>query len=72
MSFWWRIGLPCYKDIIGGKATGKATIIPVFFNISEPVVYGSPVVYNSYLFIPFVFGTPLLGLFTYFIFDMGG
>lgn len=82
---WWGYFLACTGSGITGaiailalfsksktlKATGKATIIPAFFNISEPVVYGLPVVYNPYLFIPFVFGTPLIGLFTYFIFDMG-
>ncbi|MGA8943748.1 MAG: PTS transporter subunit EIIC [Thermoactinomyces sp.] len=82
---WWGYFLACTGSGLTGaiailalfsksktlKATGKATIIPAFFNISEPVVYGLPVVYNPYLFIPFVFGTPILGLFTYFIFDMG-
>jgi PTS system cellobiose-specific IIC component len=82
---WWGYFLACTGSGLTGaiailalfsksktlKATGKATIIPAIFNISEPVVYGLPVVYNPYLFIPFVFGTPILGLFTYFIFDMG-
>ncbi|MFO7342405.1 MAG: PTS transporter subunit EIIC [Bacillaceae bacterium] len=82
---WWGYFLACTGSGLTGalailalfsksktlRATGKATIIPAFFNISEPVVYGFPVVYNPYLFLPFVIGTPLLGMFTYFIFDMG-
>lgn len=82
---WWGYFLACTGSGVTGaiailalfsksktlKATGKATIVPAFFNISEPVVYGFPVAYNPYLFIPFVIGTPLLGMFTYFIFDMG-
>ena len=53
------------------KAAGKASIIPAIFNISEPVVYGFPVAYNPYLFIPFVIGTPILSVFSYYVFKFG-
>ncbi|MBS4958671.1 PTS transporter subunit EIIC [Clostridium tertium] len=53
------------------NAAGKASIVPAIFNISEPVVYGFPVAFNPYFFIPFVIGTPLLSVFSYFIFRLG-
>jgi PTS system cellobiose-specific IIC component len=82
---WWGYFLACTgSGLVGAiailalfsksktlRSAGKASIVPAIFNISEPIVYGLPVVYNPYLFIPFVFGTPTLGLFTYWIFDMG-
>jgi PTS system cellobiose-specific IIC component len=82
---WWGYFLACTgSGVVGAisilalfsksktlKAAGRASIVPAIFNISEPVVYGLPVVYNPYLFIPFVFGTPTLGLFTYTVFKLG-
>lgn len=35
------------------KILGKASIVPSFFNINEPLVFGIPIVYNPYLAIPF-------------------
>lgn len=34
-------------------ALGKAAIVPAFFNINEPILFGMPVVYNPYTAIPF-------------------
>ncbi|MDI6666136.1 PTS cellobiose transporter subunit IIC [Leuconostoc falkenbergense] len=34
-------------------ALGKAAIVPSFFNINEPILFGMPVVYNPYTAIPF-------------------
>jgi len=36
------------------KILGKASIVPSVFNINEPIIFGLPVVYNPYLFIPFI------------------
>ncbi|AHI53009.1 PTS sugar transporter subunit IIC [Spiroplasma culicicola] len=36
------------------KAMGKACFVPGVFNISEPMMFGFPVVLNIYLFIPFM------------------
>ncbi|MBE6122384.1 MAG: PTS sugar transporter subunit IIC [Erysipelotrichaceae bacterium] len=36
------------------KTFTKATIIPNLMEINEPVIFGMPVVFNAYLFIPFV------------------
>lgn len=53
------------------KAVGKASILPSIFTISEPIVFGLPIAFNPYLFIPFVFGTPLVGAFSFTVFKMG-
>lgn len=36
------------------KAIGKAEIVPAFFNINEPLIFGLPIVYNPALAIPFM------------------
>lgn len=56
------------KDL---RAVGKASVLPAIFTISEPVVFGLPIAFNPYLFIPFVFGTPLVGAFSFMIFRSG-
>lgn len=35
------------------KVLGRASIVPAFFNINEPLIFGLPIVYNPYLAIPF-------------------
>ncbi|MBV7390102.1 PTS cellobiose transporter subunit IIC [Enterococcus sp. ALS3] len=35
------------------KVLGKASLVPVFFNINEPLIFGIPLIYNLYLAIPF-------------------
>ena len=41
------------------RSIGKLSFIPAIFNINEPVIFGSPVVMNPILFIPFV-GIPMI------------
>ena len=41
------------------RAIGKLGVIPSFFNINEPVIFGSPLVMNPIMFLPFV-GVPML------------
>ena len=41
------------------RSIGKLCAIPTLFNINEPVIFGSPIVMNPVLFIPFV-GTPMI------------
>lgn len=36
------------------KAIGKAEIVPAFFNINEPLIFGLPIVYNPALAVPFI------------------
>jgi PTS system cellobiose-specific IIC component len=44
------------------KAVSKASLVPVIFNINEPVTFGFPIMYNPIMAIPFIL-TPLLTLF---------
>ncbi len=37
------------------KSLGRMSAIPGFFQINEPVIFGSPIVMNPTLFLPFVF-----------------
>lgn len=41
------------------KQMGKLTIVPGIFNINEPIVFGTPIVMNPILIIPFIF-TPII------------
>jgi len=43
------------------KSMFKLTFIPNLFNISEPVMFGVPVVMNPVFFLPMVLATPLTG-----------
>lgn len=36
------------------KSIGKLSVIPAFFNINEPIIFGAPIVMNPILFIPFI------------------
>lgn len=38
------------------KVFGKASIIPSIFRVSEPVIFGAPIMFNPILMIPFVVG----------------
>lgn len=53
------------------KALGKLAIVPGFFNIIEPVVYGFPIVMNPTLFIPFCFGPVIYAVLGYFLMTAG-
>jgi PTS system cellobiose-specific IIC component len=41
------------------RSIGKLCAVPTLFNINEPVIFGSPIVMNPILFIPFV-ATPMI------------
>lgn len=53
------------------KQMGKITLIPAMFNISEPLVFGLPVVMNVVLFIPWIIIRPVFSLITYFFMKTG-
>ena len=36
------------------RSLGKLSIVPNIFNINEPIIFGTPIVLNIYLLIPFV------------------
>jgi len=43
------------------KAVSKAAIVPSFFNVNEPAVFGYPIMYNPVLAIPYIL-TPIATL----------
>ncbi|MDL2229401.1 EAL domain-containing protein [Treponema sp. OttesenSCG-928-L16] len=49
----------------------KSSIIPGIFNINESIIYGLPVIYNPYLFIPFLSAPIILSLISYIAFWFG-
>lgn len=44
------------------KAIGKVGIVPTLFNISEPMAFGVPIMYNPLMFIPFIINPLIVGL----------
>ncbi len=48
------------------KSIGKLCVVPSIFNINEPVIFGSPIVMNPILFIPFI-GAPMINAIIAFI-----
>ncbi|MDD3223377.1 MAG: PTS sugar transporter subunit IIC [Clostridium sp.] len=48
------------------KTLGNLALVPGFFNINEPVLFGFPMVLNPFMFIPFVIVPIISGLLTYF------
>lgn len=41
------------------KTISKVALMPAIFNISEPIVFGLPIVLNPYYFVPFVLVQPI-------------
>src|SRR5690625_1447147 len=53
------------------KALGKLALGPAIFNINEPIIFGTPIVMNPLLFIPFVI-LPMFGyISSYFLMRVG-
>ncbi|MFD9626541.1 PTS cellobiose transporter subunit IIC [Peribacillus muralis] len=53
------------------KELGKVAAPASAFNISEPVIFGVPIVLNPYLFIPFLLTPIILVIVTYYAMDLG-
>lgn len=53
------------------KSIGRMSAVPGFFQINEPVIFGSPVVMNPILFIPFVFAPIVNATIAYFAVQLG-
>lgn len=47
------------------KAIGKAAVVPAVFNISEPMVFGLPIMYNPIIDIPFIFNPVITAIFVW-------
>ena len=37
------------------RAIGRASVVPTFFGVNEPILFGAPLVLNPIFFIPFIF-----------------
>ena len=54
------------------KAIGRASVVPTFFGVNEPILFGAPIVLNPVFFIPFIFA-PIINVWIFKIFiDMFG
>lgn len=47
------------------SAVGKAGLIPAIFNISEPMTFGAPIIYNPIMAIPFILNPMIIMAFAY-------
>ena len=48
------------------RSVGQLGLVPAIFNINEPVIFGSPMVMNATMFIPFVFAPMVNATLAYF------
>lgn len=53
------------------KTVGKLGIVPGFFNINEPIIFGVPLMLNPLMYIPFVGSVMANGLITYLCMNFG-
>lgn len=53
------------------RSLGRMSFVPGFFQINEPVIFGSPLVLNPTMFIPFVFAPVLNAVIAYTAVHMG-
>lgn len=53
------------------KQLSRLSIIPGFFNINEPILFGTPIVFNPYMFIPFILAPLTSAMITYFAISVG-
>lgn len=53
------------------KAVSKLSVIPGWFGINEPLMFGMPIMYNPVLCIPFVLNVPVVMLCTYLGYQVG-
>ncbi|WP_293964876.1 lactose-specific PTS transporter subunit EIIC [Streptococcus sp.] len=54
------------------RAIGRASVVPTFFGVNEPILFGAPLVLNPIFFIPFIFA-PIVNvwIFKFFIETLG-
>ncbi|VIT89680.1 PTS system, lactose-specific IIBC [Streptococcus pneumoniae] len=54
------------------RAIGRASVVPTFFGVNEPILFGAPLVLNPIFFIPFIF-VPIANvwIFKFFIETLG-
>ena len=74
----WRCGsvlaltaLLCFSKSKQLKTIGRLGIVPAFFNISEPVIFGLPLMLNPVFFVPFLLTSVINGTAAYLTMQVG-
>lgn len=54
------------------KAVGRASVVPTFFGVNEPILFGGPIVLNPIFFVPFILA-PIVNvwIFKFFVDTLG-
>jgi len=52
-------------------ALGKVSIVPGFFNINEPIIFGTPILYNPTMAIPFILAPMVTATIAYVVLNLG-
>lgn len=53
------------------RTLGKIGVVPAFFGISEPLIFGIPLMLNPVFFVPFIFAAVVNGIITFLLMDIG-
>jgi len=53
------------------RILGSASILPVFFNVNETLIYLVPLVFNTYLIVPFLLAPVFIIISTYYAMALG-
>lgn len=54
------------------RAIGRASVVPTFFGVNEPILFGAPIVLNPIFFIPFIFAPVVnVWIFKFFVDTLG-
>ncbi|UQS81793.1 PTS sugar transporter subunit IIC [Bombilactobacillus folatiphilus] len=53
------------------KELGKLSLLPNIFNINEPIIFGTPIVMNLYLLVPFLIFPMFVGIASYLLMQVG-
>lgn len=53
------------------SSVGKVAVVPGIFGINEPLIFGTPLIMNPFMFIPFVFGPLICTVIAYFSMTLG-
>ncbi|MGF1693006.1 PTS sugar transporter subunit IIC [Photobacterium kagoshimensis] len=63
--------LMVFSKSIHLRSLGRMSVVPGFFQINEPVIFGSPLVLNPTMFIPFIFAPVVNAIIAYTAVHMG-
>lgn len=61
----------CFSKSKQLKTIGRLGIVPAFFNISEPVIFGLPLMLNPIFFVPFLLTSVINGTVAYLVMQFG-